>query len=266
MSSNTSLLPTHSRLSLSFAGTLLLPLRPSRPRSPEALASESASPYVIDRPIRARLPCGRTSTFMFSCSRALTRYAFPSFVPQVTIPRNGDLLSTLFLEVVLTKHDTAESFFPAEQFVREVELEIGGQKIDKITSDWLRLYSEVYHSSDEKAGYRRLVDFENPAGGADAGVSKRFFVPINFFFTRSPSLALPLVALQCALFLLHPLSLFAPTPTMNPIAHESLRQSKCRPRGPPELHVRDGQCHGFERCQHRHRADRCSVCHICVLG
>ena len=78
----------------------------------------------------------------------------------------------------------------------QVELEIGGQKIDKITSDWLRLYSEVYHSSDEKAGYRRLVDFDNPAAGGDAGVEKRFFVPINFFFTRSPSLALPLVALQ----------------------------------------------------------------------
>jgi hypothetical protein len=114
----------------------------------------------------------------------------------VTIPRNGDLLSTLFLEVVLKKHDTAESYFPAEQFVKEVELEIGGQKIDKITSDWLRLYSEVYHSSDEKAGYRRLVDFDDPSAGGDAKVEKRFFVPINFFFTRSPSLALPLVALQ----------------------------------------------------------------------
>ena len=94
------------------------------------------------------------------------------------------MLSTLFLEVVLKKHDTAESFFPAEQFVKEVELEIGGQKIDKITSDWLRLYSEVYHSSDEKAGYRRLVDFDDPSAGGDAGVEKRFFVPINFFFTR----------------------------------------------------------------------------------
>lgn len=38
----------------------------------------------------------------------------------VTIPRNGDLLSTLFLEVVLKKHDSAESYFPAEQFVKEV--------------------------------------------------------------------------------------------------------------------------------------------------
>lgn len=114
----------------------------------------------------------------------------------VTIPRNGDLLHTCFLEVTLTKNSTA-SFYPAEQFVKEVELEIGGQKIDKYTSDWSRLFSEIYHSSDEKAGYRRLTDFDQPAAGSDVGVSKRFFLPLTFFFCRSPSLSLPLVALQC---------------------------------------------------------------------
>lgn len=113
----------------------------------------------------------------------------------VTIPRNGDLLHTCFLEVTLTKNSTA-SFYPAEQFVKEVELEIGGQKIDKYTSDWSRLFSEIYHSSDEKAGYRRLTDFDQPAAGSDVGVSKRFFLPLTFFFCRSPSLSLPLVALQ----------------------------------------------------------------------
>jgi len=103
------------------------------------------------------------------------------------------LLSTLFLEVVLKKHATNASYFPAEAFVKEVELEIGGQKIDKLTSDWLRLYSEIYHSSDEKLAYKRLTDFENNSAAGDAGVEKRFFLPISFFFTRSPSLALPLV-------------------------------------------------------------------------
>lgn len=74
--------------------------------------------------------------------------------------------------------------------------EIGGQKIDKVYSDWLRLFSEIYHSSDEKTGYKRLVDFEDPSAGGDAGVVKRMFIPLNFFFCRAPGLALPLVALQ----------------------------------------------------------------------
>lgn len=115
----------------------------------------------------------------------------------VTIPRNGDLLHHLFLEITLTKHASNASFYPAEQFVKEVELEIGGQRIDKLYSDWFRIFSELYHSAEEKAAYKKMTDFEDNTAGGDAGVSKRFYLPICFFFTRSPSLALPLVALQC---------------------------------------------------------------------
>jgi len=114
----------------------------------------------------------------------------------VTVPRNGDLLHTIYVEVTMKKHASNESHFPAEQLLKEVELEIGGQRIDKLYSDWLRVHSELYHSSDEKAAYRRMVDFEDPSAGGDAGVVKRFYVPLTFFFCKSPSLALPLVALQ----------------------------------------------------------------------
>jgi hypothetical protein len=55
----------------------------------------------------------------------------------------------------------------------------------------------LYHSSDEKAAYRRMTDFDDPDAGKDIGVVKRFYVPLTFFFCKSPSLALPLVALQC---------------------------------------------------------------------
>lgn len=115
----------------------------------------------------------------------------------VTIPRNGDLLHHLFLEVTMTKHASNASFHPAEQFVKEVELEIGGQRVDKLYSDWFRIFSELYHSADEKSAYKKMTDFDDNAAGGDAGVSKRFYLPICFFFTRSPALALPLVALQC---------------------------------------------------------------------
>jgi len=115
----------------------------------------------------------------------------------VTIPRNGDLLHHLFLEVTMTKHASNASFHPAEQFVKEVELEIGGQRVDKLYSDWFRIFSELYHNADEKAAYKKMTDFDDATAGGDAGVSKRFYLPVCFFFTRSPALALPLVALQC---------------------------------------------------------------------
>jgi len=114
----------------------------------------------------------------------------------VSIPRNGDLVSTQFLEIVLKKHATNGSYFPAEQFVKTIELEIGGQKIDQHYSDWYRLFSELYMNETEKKAYRRMVDFDDPSGSGDAGVTKRFFLPLQFFYNRSPGLALPLVSLQ----------------------------------------------------------------------
>lgn len=110
----------------------------------------------------------------------------------VTVPRNGDLLHTVWIELTMKKHASNASHFPAEQLLKEVELEIGGQRIDKIYSDWLRIHSELYHSSDEKAAYKRMTDFDDPAAAKDIGVVKRFYVPLTFFFCKSPSLALPL--------------------------------------------------------------------------
>ena len=113
-----------------------------------------------------------------------------------TISRNGDLVSTMFLEVTLKKSSGA-SFYPAENFVKEVELSIGGQRIDKHYSDWFRIYDELFRTSDEKLAYRRLVDFDTPAASSETGVVKKFYVPLIFFFNKSPGLALPLIALIC---------------------------------------------------------------------
>jgi len=113
-----------------------------------------------------------------------------------TISRNGDLVTTAFLEVTMKKGVGETTYFPAEALLKEVELEIGGQKIDKVYSDWYRIYDEMFRSSEEKDAYRRLVDFDSPASGSDEGVVKRFYVPLIFFFNQSPGLSLPLIALQ----------------------------------------------------------------------
>lgn len=43
-----------------------------------------------------------------------------------TIPRNGDLVTTMWLEITLKKKYNVASYYPAEAFLKEVELEIGG--------------------------------------------------------------------------------------------------------------------------------------------
>ena len=109
-----------------------------------------------------------------------------------TISRNGDLITNAFLEIVLQK-GAGQSYYPAEALIKEIELEIGGQRIDKHTSTWFRVYSELFRKSDEKSAYQRMTDFVD---GEAPGTQKRFYLPLIFFWNLSPGLALPLIALQ----------------------------------------------------------------------
>lgn len=77
-----------------------------------------------------------------------------------------------------------------------MQIEIGGQRVDKVYSDWFRVYDEMYRSGSEKDAYRSMVDFDDASAGGDTGVTKRFYVPLIFFYNKAPGLALPLVALQ----------------------------------------------------------------------
>lgn len=114
-----------------------------------------------------------------------------------TISRNGDLISDVFVDVVLTKPaGTTATWWPAEALLGQVELEIGGQRIDFHTNTYLRVFNELFRKGDDKLAYDRLVNFTSEEQGAStAPITKRFYVPLIFFFNRNPGLALPLIAL-----------------------------------------------------------------------
>ena len=116
------------------------------------------------------------------------------------ISRNGDLITDIVVEFVLAKNATGfnATFYPAEQLLQDVELEIGGQRIDKHYNDWFRTYDSLFRMNDDRINYRRMTDFvdgENTLNAASPCV-KRFYVPLIFFFNQTPGLALPLIALQ----------------------------------------------------------------------
>ena len=107
------------------------------------------------------------------------------------ISRNGDLITSIFLEIVLQK--SGDTYYPAEAFIQDIELEIGGQRIDKHYADWYRMYDNLFRKDADRTNYRRMTDFvDNEAPGA----IKRFYVPLIFFFNKSPGLAIPLIALS----------------------------------------------------------------------
>jgi hypothetical protein len=133
-----------------------------------------------------------------------------------TISRNGDLVHRMYWEWKITTFDTANNDEDTcanlgSAVFKEMELEIGGQKIDKHYGHWLEAYAELTESNPAgKVGQEAVAGtltngtlFQNMSGmGGVEGVANHTadqgvrFTPLQFWFCRNPGLALPLIALQ----------------------------------------------------------------------
>ena len=71
--------------------------------------------------------------------------------------------------------------------INTVEVEIGGQKIDKHYSAWLDIYNELFEKNHD---YINLMTLGTP------GNMTTLYIPLRFWFNRNAGLALPLIALQ----------------------------------------------------------------------
>ena len=110
----------------------------------------------------------------------------------VTVARNGDLVGDMYLElksaIATTRTtDTGDCNWVAERAINNVEMSIGGQRIDKHYQKWWRLYSELYLDESKKLSWGKMTT---------AGTGKTVYLPLIFFFNRNPGLYLPLIALQ----------------------------------------------------------------------
>ena len=112
----------------------------------------------------------------------------------VTIARNGDLIGNMYMEMepVSTLSRVNATCWCAERAIQDIELTIGGQRIDKHYQRWWRLYAELYLDDAKKAEWGKLTSVE----GSGASRSAKVILPLIFFFNRNPGLYLPLIALQ----------------------------------------------------------------------
>ena len=105
-----------------------------------------------------------------------------------TISRNGDLVGRVY---VVTRSDGVTD---GSKLVNEVELEIGGQRIDKQTEEWMNVWNEL--STDETKALPLKAMSGCVGSSSTTGVENLVQVPLQFWFCRNPGLALPLIALQ----------------------------------------------------------------------
>jgi hypothetical protein len=109
------------------------------------------------------------------------------------ISRNGDLINRIYLQVKLPTNTGLEYVpFYGLRLLNYVEIEIGGQKIDKHYSHWLYIWNELSLPKAKRQGYNEMVG----AYGRDTIVGSTLYIPLEFWFCRNIGLALPLIALQ----------------------------------------------------------------------
>ena len=147
-----------------------------------------------------------------------------------TISRNGDLAYRTYLQVTLPEigqslNSSGDVYarwldFPGEQLVSQVEVEIGGQRIDRQYGDWMHIWNQLTLSKEQERGYFKMVgnttqltyvcdplfaavDGPCSANGVRQVCAPRnalpettLYVPLQFWYCRNPGLALPLIALQ----------------------------------------------------------------------
>lgn len=128
------------------------------------------------------------------------------------IIRNGDLATKMYLMVTLSavkwcdpKNKSKFAWIRrlGHALIKNVEVEIGGSKIDKHYGTWMDLWYELTHDINHEKGYRSMIgDVEELTrlDGPDAlgNVKDQYtmYIPIQFWFNRNSGLALPLIALQ----------------------------------------------------------------------
>jgi hypothetical protein len=149
-----------------------------------------------------------------------------------TISRNGDLAYRTYLQVTLPEINQELSStsggsvyarwldYPGHQLIEQVEVEIGGQRIDKHYGDWMQIWCQLTLDKNQESGYKKMVgqttqltfmtdpSFADVDGPCDSTGPRQvcaprnalpettLYIPLQFWFCTNPGLALPLIALQ----------------------------------------------------------------------
>ena len=147
-----------------------------------------------------------------------------------TVSRNGDLAYRTYLQITLPEIKTSEGEatharwldYPGEQIINCVEVEIGGQRIDRQYGDWMHIWNQLTITASQEKGYNQMVgntteltylatccaeeieticDASNKVCGTgcvqrNALPASTLYVPLQFWYCTNPGLAIPLIALQ----------------------------------------------------------------------
>ena len=147
-----------------------------------------------------------------------------------TISRNGDLAYRTYLQVTLPEINQQMTNtgsgaatdgvyarwldFPGEQMISQVEVEIGGQRIDRQYGDWMHIWNQLTLTSEQQRGYYKMIgnttqltfitdpSFNDVDGPCEANAPRQVCAPRNALPETTLYVPLPILVLPQSLVLL----------------------------------------------------------------
>ena len=120
-----------------------------------------------------------------------------------TVSRNGDLIWKTYLQVdlpVITPVGGGTIAWTRNigtAMIREVEVEIGGQRIDRHYGQWMHIWHELTLTGEQEDTFNVMTgNTESLTTAKATTVGGTLYIPLEFWFCRNAGLALPLIALQ----------------------------------------------------------------------
>ena len=140
-----------------------------------------------------------------------------------TISRNGDLIHKVYLMVTLPNFRNGQTSLLADYdktsgkrdvntgklwgwckktghaLIKTVDVEIGGQRIDKHYSEWLDVWSQLSMPAEKADGFACMInkgETDEAHHVTNADEKLVLYIPLQFWFCTNPGLSLPLIALQ----------------------------------------------------------------------
>jgi len=143
----------------------------------------------------------------------------PDFGQKVTctITRNADLISKTYLIVDLPaipqfvnangSASTTNVFAWINKIgymmLNAIELEIGGQIIDRQWGDWLNIWQQLTAPQSPDGLYKMIGQVPELTSFTNGKAGYRLYIPLSFYFCKYNGLALPLVALHYSTIKIH---------------------------------------------------------------
>ncbi len=124
-------------------------------------------------------------------------------IVRARITRSGDLVTRMFVRVTVNRIDTDGSNFAwvrrlGHAMMKELEVQLGGNIMDRQYGTWLDIWYELARSGDHERGYAIMIgDVESmTAYNMESKPEYTLYIPLQFWFNRFVGLAVPMIALQ----------------------------------------------------------------------